>query len=121
MPSYLQEGRRAFHSFSLLFLLVARLLLGQQAGYGHGNYEIQVYGANTVAPKNLMVELHSNYTVSGQTKPIDGVYPTDHQEQETLELTQGINSWSELHFYERTGWRRSSMGRRPYSTAREGA
>jgi len=33
-----------------------------------GNYEIQVYGADTVAPKNLMVELHSNYTVTGQMK-----------------------------------------------------
>jgi hypothetical protein len=46
-----------------------------------------------------MVELHSNYTVTGQTKTIDSVYPTDHQEHETLELTQGINSWSEIGFY----------------------
>ena len=30
-----------------------------------GNYEIQVYGADTVAPKDLMVELHSNFTVVG--------------------------------------------------------
>jgi hypothetical protein len=46
-----------------------------------------------------MVELHSNYTVSGQTKTIDGVYPTNHQEHETLELTQGINNWAEVGFY----------------------
>jgi hypothetical protein len=72
------------------------LLLGLQVAHGQGNYEIQVYGADTVPPKNLMVELHSNYTVSGQTKTIDGVYPTNHQEHETLELTQGINKWSEL-------------------------
>ena len=64
-----------------------------------GNYEIQVYGADTVAPKSLMVELHSNYTPTGQTKLIDGVYPTNHQEHETLELTQGINDWSEIGFY----------------------
>ena len=99
MYSYLQEAQRASHYFSPLFLLVACLFSAQEAAYGQGNYEIQVYGADTVAPKNLMVEVHSNYTVSGQTKTIDGVYPTDHQEHETLELTQGINNWSEIGFY----------------------
>jgi hypothetical protein len=64
-----------------------------------GNYEIQVYGADTVPPKSLMVELHSNYTVSGQPDFLDGVYPTNHQEHETLELTQGINDWAEVGFY----------------------
>ncbi len=48
-----------------------------------GNYEIQVYGADTQEPKSLMVELHSNYTVDGQKYVIDGVYPTNHQEHET--------------------------------------
>ena len=51
-----------------------------------GNYEIQVYGADTVEPKNLMVELHSNFTPEGQKNTIDGVYPTNHQEHETIEL-----------------------------------
>jgi hypothetical protein len=64
-----------------------------------GNYEIQVYGADTVPARSLMVELHSNFTPIGQTKFIDGVYPTNHQEHETLELTEGINSWSEIGFY----------------------
>ena len=64
-----------------------------------GYFEIQVYGAETVAPRNLMVELHSNYTAEGQKDTIDGVYPTHHQLHETLELTQGINSWSEVGFY----------------------
>jgi hypothetical protein len=64
-----------------------------------GNYEIQVYGADTVEPKNLMVELHSNFTPEGQKYVIDGVYPTNHQEHETLELTEGINDWSEVGFY----------------------
>ena len=63
------------------------------------NYEIQVYGAETVPPETLMVELHSNYTLDGQKYVIDGVYPTDHQEHETLELTQGLNDWSEVGFY----------------------
>ena len=31
-----------------------------------GNYEIQVYGADTVEPKSTMVELHSNFTPDGQ-------------------------------------------------------
>jgi len=64
-----------------------------------GNYEIQVYGADTVPADNLMLELHSNYTVEGEKNTIDGVYPTNHQEHETLELTEGINSWSEVGFY----------------------
>jgi hypothetical protein len=88
-----------FHALSLFALLAGCLLSGLRNAHGQGNYEIQVYGADTVAPKNLMVELHSNYTVEGQTKTIDGVYPTDHQEHETLELTQGINDWAEIGFY----------------------
>ena len=64
-----------------------------------GNYEIQVYGADTQEPKSLMVELHSNYTVEGQKYVIDGVYPTNHQEHETIELTEGLNDWSEVGFY----------------------
>src|ERR1700744_1974716 len=64
-----------------------------------GNYEIQVYGADTIAPKSTMVELHSNFTPVGQRYLIDGVYPTNHQEHETLEITQGINDWSEVGFY----------------------
>jgi hypothetical protein len=58
-----------------------------------GNYEIQVYGADTVAPKTLMTELHSNFTPEGQKYYINGVIPTNHQEHETLELTEGITSW----------------------------
>jgi hypothetical protein len=64
-----------------------------------GNYEIQVYGSETVAPKSLMVEMHSNFTADGQRKFIGGVEPTYHQEHETLELTEGINDWSEVGFY----------------------
>jgi hypothetical protein len=80
-----------------LFLLVVACLPALAAA--QGNYEIQVYGAETVAPKNLMVELHSNYTAQGEKDTIDGVYPTNHQLHETLELTQGITSWSEIGFY----------------------
>ena len=30
---------------------------------------------------------------------IDGVYPTNHQLHETIEITQGLTSWSEVGFY----------------------
>jgi len=63
------------------------------------NYEIQVYGAETVAPRSTMVEIHSNFTVNGSKTVQDGVLPTNHAEHETLELTQGINEWSEVGFY----------------------
>ena len=77
----------------IAFSLCTRSALAQ------GNYEIQVYGADTVAPKTLMTELHSNFTPEGQKYYIDGVIPTNHQEHETLELTEGITSWSEIGFY----------------------
>jgi hypothetical protein len=64
-----------------------------------GNYEIQVYGAETVAPRTTMVELHSNFTADGQRRTIDGVAPTYHAEHETIEITQGVNDWSEVGFY----------------------
>jgi hypothetical protein len=80
----------------LLFIVLACAAAPASA---QGNYEIQVYGADTVPAKNLMVELHSNFTVEGQKYVIDGVYPTYHQEHETLELTEGINSWFEVGFY----------------------
>jgi len=67
--------------------------------FAQGNYEIQVYGSDTVAPKTTMVELHSNFTPKGQRYTIDGVYPTNHQEHETIEITQGITKWSEVGFY----------------------
>ncbi len=64
-----------------------------------GNYEIQVYGADTVPPGSTMLELHSNFTALGQQYVIDGVYPTFHQEHETIEITRGITNWSEVGFY----------------------
>ena len=64
-----------------------------------GNYEIQVYGSETVAPRTTMVEVHSNFTAVGDRKPADGTAPTHHAEHETLEITQGVNDWSEVGFY----------------------
>lgn len=69
------------------------------AARGQGNYEIQVYGAETVAPRTTMLELHSNFTSVGQKAIIDRVEPTNHAEHETVEITQGVNNWSEVGFY----------------------
>jgi hypothetical protein len=82
-------------------LFAIGVLLGVSAGVmrAQGNYEIQVYGADTVAPSSTMVELHSNFTAVGQKDYIDGAAPTNHAEHETIEITQGINDWSELGFY----------------------
>jgi len=81
--------------FALIFvaLLVSVPLCAQ------GNYEIQVYGSDTVAPESTMVELHSNFTILGQRDEIQGVYPTYHQLHETVEITQGITDWMEVGFY----------------------
>lgn len=90
----LRRGLSA-HIFSVLLAsLFCTLPLAAQ-----GNYEIQVYGSDTVAPGTTMLELHSNFTISGQKYQIDGVYPTYHQEHESLEITQGINDWAEVGFY----------------------
>src|ERR1700691_4958389 len=90
-----------------LWVLVAAIFGGLCGRPAHAqtNYEIQVYGADTVAPKTTILELHSNFTLDG-TKPLpgskyaaDGLYPTNHAEHETIEITQGINGWSEVGFY----------------------
>jgi hypothetical protein len=75
-----------------------------------GSYEIQVYGSDLVAPGATMVELHSNFTFEGSKTAVDGMYPTEHQLHETLEITRGVTDWFELGFYvftsadTRVGW-----------------
>jgi hypothetical protein len=78
------------------------LIIFPAALFGQGNYEVQVYGSELVAPKATMVELHSNFTVSGTKGTIDGVLPTHHAEHETLEITHGWNEWFETGFYQFT-------------------
>src|SRR5271163_2374195 len=93
-----EEGLQVRGGLWLFWLLMLCLLVAVHA-HAQGNYEIQVYGAATVEPKTTMVELHSNFTAEGQTQTIDGVYPTNHQQHETLEITQGLTGWSEVGFY----------------------
>lgn len=58
-----------------------------------------MYGSETVAPGITMVELHSNLTTGGSTVPENGVAPTQHALHETIEITHGMNPWSEVGFY----------------------
>jgi hypothetical protein len=67
--------------------------------YGQGNYEIQVYPSETQAPGTTMIELHSNFTIEGSKGIVDGVYGTEHQLHETVEITEGITDWFETGFY----------------------
>jgi hypothetical protein len=39
------------------------------------SYEIRVYGSETLEAGHTMVELHSNYTITGQRETINGVFP----------------------------------------------
>src|SRR3954465_15185792 len=68
-------------------------------GVAQDNYEIQVYGSGVAAPRSTMVEVHSNFTVKGSKTVQNGMLPTNHAMHETLEITQGINDWSEVGFY----------------------
>src|SRR5947207_5932210 len=79
-----------------LFLLLTALPVVVSA---QDNYEIQVYGYDTVAPGSTMVELHSNFTVDGSKTVVAGVLPTNHAEHETIEITQGWTNWFETGFY----------------------
>ncbi len=63
------------------------------------NYEIQVYGAQTVEKGSTMLELHSNFTLDGQKEVKNGVLPTNHIVHETVEITHGFTSFFEVGFY----------------------
>lgn len=67
--------------------------------HAQDNYEIQIYGAQTIPKDNTMLELHSNYTFGGQQYTQDGVLPTHHILHETVEITHGFTSWFETGFY----------------------
>lgn len=80
-----------------LFLLLFALCLTVKA---QDNYEIQVYGSETVPKDSTMLELHSNYTISGtKTVAEDGELPTNHVLHETIEITHGWTPWFETGFY----------------------
>ena len=80
-------------------LIIPVLLALVLPAAGQDNYEIQVYGADTVEPRSTMVEFHTNFTAQGSKTAIDNVNPTNHAIHETIEITQGFNDWFETGFY----------------------
>lgn len=66
---------------------------------GQENYEIQVYGYETVPPKHTMLEFHTNFIVNGSKTYQNGLNPTHHAWHETIEITRGFNEWFETGFY----------------------
>lgn len=62
------------------------------------NYEIQVYGADTVEPGATMFEFHTNFTPKGNLGA-GRLQPSNHALHETFEITHGWTSWFETGFY----------------------
>ena len=83
---------------SACLLLVVCVLL-PSGGAAQNNFEIQVYGSETLAPRSTMVELHTNSALEGTTHTENGVLPTNHAVHETLEITHGWTSWFETGVY----------------------
>src|SRR5262245_12276924 len=97
MKALATSQRRRTNWFTILLLLLLSFLSALSAA--QDNYEIQVYGADTVEPASTMVEVHSNFTVEGSKTVEDGVAPTHHAVHETIEITQGFTPWFETGFY----------------------
>ena len=91
--------RRGLVHGSIVALVSMTVILDAPRIRAQDNYEIQVYGSDLVDPGHTMVELHSNFTIDGSKSIIDGVYPTNHAEHETVEITHGFNDWFECGFY----------------------
>ena len=84
---------------ALSLLVLCAALVRPWPAAGQNNFEIQVYGSDTVAPGTTMVELHSNIAAEGSRRTLDHVLRTQGAFHETLEITQGITSWFETGFY----------------------
>ena len=72
---------------------IALLSFAATPAAAQDNYEIQVYGYDTVAPHHTMVEWHNNFTIYGSKETINGVAPTNHAFHETIEITHGFSTW----------------------------
>jgi len=92
-----------------LVLICALQLLTVLPARAQDNYEIQVYNFELVEPHQTMIELHSNFTIDGSKTIVDGLYPTNHAEHETIEITHGFTDWLEVGFYIFT-YERSGQG-----------
>ena len=81
------------------YLFQVILCLFSFSVFSQENYEIQVYASPTMARRQTIFELHSNYTFIGGKDIVDGVLPSYHSIHETIEITHGITDNFELGFY----------------------
>ncbi len=108
-----------------ILLLTLNLLLLTPRSHAQDNYEIQVYSSEATPKNDTMVEIHSNFTVDGSKRVINGVVPTNHAKHETLEITHGWTDWFETGFYvfssiqPNDGWKWVGDHIRPRFTAPE--
>jgi hypothetical protein len=84
---------------ALIASMIASMIVLPLLCAGQDNYEIQVYGSETVAKGSTMVELHSNFTFDGQVGTENRVLPTNHILHETVEITHGFTPCFEIGFY----------------------
>ena len=63
-------------SFSLVSIVAVVLFVCPNA-VAQDNYEIQVYGSETVEAGHTMVELHSNFTIDGTKAAPGSIYAAD--------------------------------------------
>ena len=77
IPAYMMTLRSRFAIFLFFACFGYTTLVSAQ-----DNYEIQVYGSDTVPPRTTMVEIHSNFTFEGSKTVQDGMLPTNHAEHE---------------------------------------
>lgn len=82
-----------------IFITITLLVIYFIPAKAQDNYEIQVYGSETVEKNHTMLELHSNYTFDGSKIIDNGVLPTNHVFHETIEITHGWTTWFETGFY----------------------
>ncbi len=83
--------------FAMTILAFAILPLAQLRA--QANYEIQVYPSETAEKNPTYFDLHSNFTGSGTKFMENGVFPTNDQLHETLEITHGFSSIFEVGVY----------------------
>lgn len=83
----------------LVWALLGACLFSLSARASESNFEIHVFLSETVDAGRAMVELHSNMAISGTTQKTEGVLPTQHALNESLEVAYGFTSWFETALY----------------------
>lgn len=90
------QGAGSSNDSIMRSFFLAAFVLCATAALAQDNYEIQVYGSETIPKGDTMVESHTNFTPRGDRL---GTRPTNHAVHETLEVTHGWNDWFETGFY----------------------